>query len=1024
MDLKNLRISHKFLLLWLVGILLSVQAFAQSIEVKGIVKDNTGLGIIGASVKVKGTDNGSITDLDGNFRLKANKGDILVISFIGYKTQELPAEPEMNILLEEDNELLDEVVVIGYGSVKKSDLSGSVVAIEAEELNRGAVTSPQELMQGKVPGLSITSGDGGPGSSTTIRIRSGASLKANNDPLIVVDGVPVASGNDATPGFGNALSTINPNDIATFTVLKDASATAIYGSRASNGVIIITTKKGSEGKIRVAYNSTYSYKDPYNRLNVMNADEYRNTILAQYQGKSNYEDIKGYLDLYPGVSTDWQDEIFQGGLSTDQNIAVSGKAGFLPFRASFGYNKERGTLKTSDYERYTGAINLSPKFFKDHLSVDINVKGTINNNRFADSGAVGSAAYFDPTKPARTDDANAYNGFYNWTNYNASTDTYTPNSQAGTNPLSLLYDVNHTLNTKRSLGNLQLDYKIHGFEDLRLNLNLGYDFSKSEDNNYNNPGSFQAAKDPDFRGVGQGSTTNYLRRNHLLDFYANYVKYFEPIKSNVDVMVGYSWQHFYYKDFTQTKSNPTDELTGGKENWTYHADERRYWRDDSAPNPWEYYLVSFFGRLNYNLMDRYLLTATLRRDGSSRFSKNNRWGMFPSVAVAWSILNEDFMEDTRDMLSNLKLRLGYGVTGQQDIGDYMYLPKYVFSDNNNTMYNGTYLLKPDGYSPDLKWEETHTYNIGIDYGFLNNRIYGSLELYLKKTKDLLNDVPAPAGTNFTNRITANVGEMENKGLEFNINAVPIQTKDFSWTIGYNITWNDSKITKLTMSDDPNYEGITAASASFGTGTPLSKHQVGSTPYNFWLFKQVYDENGRPIEGALVDLNGDGNISDADRYYTNKSPLAKVYMGFSSQFQWKNWDLGFNLRANIGNYAFNSNFATNSTYDNYGGQAFLNNYNKDAVEYSGYTRQKTVEGQLSDLYLENASFLKMDNITLGYTFDKFFTSKISGRISASVQNVFTITKYNGLDPEIPGVDGIDNNIWPRPRTFTLGLNLNF
>ena len=1031
MKLVNLRISRTILTL-LSGLFLSVGAYAQQVTVKGLVKDNTGLEVIGANVVEKGNpSNGSITDLDGNFTLTVPQGAILQISFIGYKQAEVKAAPNVVVTLQDDTELLEEVVVIGYGSVKKSDLSGSVVAIEAEEINRGAVTSPQELMQGKVPGLSVTGGDGGPGSGQTIRIRSGASLNASNDPLIVIDGVPVS--NDAAPGTSNALATINPNDIATFTVLKDASATAIYGSRASNGVIIITTKKGAEGKIKVAYNSTYSYKDPYKRVNVMNGNEFRQTILNQYAGTGNYETIYNYVNMYPDTSTDWQDEIYQGGLSTDQNIAVSGKAGFMPFRVSFGYNKERGTLKTSDYERYTGAINLSPKFFDDHLSVDVNVKGTINNNRFADSGAVGAAIYYDPTKPVYTDGSylngmNGYNGFFNWTTATQGTDgstTYAPNTNASTNPLSLLYDVLNQGTTKRSLGNIQLDYKIHGFEDLRLNLNLGYDWAKTTGDNYSKEGSFQAAKDTDFPNLGQGSSWNNLRRNHLLDFYANYVKYFEPIKSNVDLMVGYSWQHFYYNDFTQTKSNVTTSDTSAPAGWTWNEAESRYWRDDSTPSPYENYLVSFFGRLNYNLMDRYLLTATLRRDGSSRFSENNRWGMFPSVAVAWSIINENFMESTRNVLSNLKLRLGYGVTGQQEIGDYQYLTTYSLSTSTSTMYNGTFLLKPDGYSPDLKWEETTTYNVAVDYGFLNNRINGSLEFYVKNTKDLLNTVSAPAGTNFTNQITANVGEMQNKGVEFNINAVPVQTRNFSWDLGFNITWNTSEITKLTVNYNPDYEGIVAATASFGTNTPLSRHQVGYAPYTFWLFEQVYDEDGNPIQGAVVDRNQDGTIDDGDRYFTGKSPLADVYMGLSSTFTYKNWDLGFNLRASLGNYAFNSTNANNSTLNNYGGLGSLSNYNKDALEYSNYfTLTNNTEWMLTDLYLEDASFLKMDNITIGYSFDKLFTSKLSGRISFSVQNVFTITKYTGLDPELSSTTGVDDNMWPRPRTYTLGINLNF
>lgn len=1017
---KEFKLNGKFLLVFLAGILMSVQAFSQSITINGVVKDKTGEAVIGANIVVKGTTNGTITDFDGNFTLQANKGDIIVFSFIGYKSQELPATEQMSVILTDDTQLLEDVVVIGYGSVKKSDLSGSVVAVKAEEMNRGAVTSPQELIQGKVPGLSVTSGDGGPGSGSTIRIRSGASLNASNDPLIVIDGVPVSS--DAAPGTSNALATINPNDIETFTVLKDASATAIYGSRASNGVIIITTKKGSEGKIKVAYNSTYSYKDPYNRVNVMGADEFRQTILNQYPETTTAgQEIRDILNMYPDASTDWQDEIFQAGLSTDQNIAVSGKMGLMPFRVSLGYNKERGTLKTSDYERYTGAINLSPKFFKDHLSVDINVKGTINNNRFADSGAVGTAVYYDPTKPVSLEDGdpNSYNGYFNW-----KTASGAENVNAAVNPLSMLYDVYNAGTTKRSLGNIQLDYKIHGFEDLRLNLNLGYDVAKTTGDNFPSAGSFQAAKDTDFPGIGQGSTWNNLRRNHLLDFYANYAKYFEPIKSNVDLMVGYSWQHFYYKDFTQTKSNVTTSDTSAPEGWTWNEEESRYLRDDSRPSPYENYLVSFFGRLNYNLMDRYLLTATLRRDGSSRFSKNNRWGMFPSVALAWSLINENFMENARDVLSNFKLRLGYGITGQQEIGDYQYLTTYTLSTSTNTQYLGNYLLKPDGYSPDLKWEETTTYNIAIDYGFLNNRINGSLEFYVKNTKDLLNTVSAPAGTNFTNEITANVGEMQNKGVEFNINAVAIQTKDFSWDLGFNVTWNDSKITKLTASYNPDYEGIVAATAPFGTNTPISRHQVGYAPYTFWVYEQVYDKDGNPIQGAVVDRNGNGTIDDGDRYFTGKSPLADVYMGLSSQFRYKNWDLGFNLRASIGNYAYNATLAEHSSLNSYGGQYNVSNYNKDAIAYTGWTNTFDLQDRLTDLFIENASYLKMDNITLGYSFDKLFTNKISGRLSFTIQNVFTITKYKGLDPELSSTSGVDNNMWPRPRTYTLGINLNF
>lgn len=868
-DMKR-NATFKVLLMFIVGLFLSVNTFAQQIVVKGIVKDTTGEPIIGANVIVKGTTNGTITDFDGNFLLNANKGDIIIISFIGYRSQEAQAAASMNIILKDDTELLDEVVVIGYGSVKKDDLSGSVVAIKAEEMNKGAVTSPQELIMGKVPGLSVSQGDGAPGAGSTIRIRGGASLNASNDPLIVIDGIPVS--NDAAPGTPNALATINPNDIETFTVLKDASATAIYGSRASNGVIIIQTKKGTQDKIKVSYSGTFTAKDPYKRIETLDAQSFREVMQAQYpEGTAQSADIQRILNVYPNQSTDWQDAIYQTGLSTDQNIGIAGKAGFMPFRLSLGYNTEKGTLKTSKYERYTGAVNLSPKFFDNHLSVDINVKGTINKNRFADSGAVGAAAFFDPTKPIY-DEENRYNGYWNWgIVQGAQADLATQN------PLSLLYDRNNHGTTKRSLGNIQLDYKIHGLEDLHANLNLGYDVAKTTGRNFVNSNSVQSSLDKTFTGLGQGNTWNNLRRNHLLDFYMNYAKNIESIKSNFDIMAGYSWQHFYYANHDITYSNPTEDL-GAKEGYTYDENERHYIRDDHRRIPYENYLISFFGRLNYNFMDRYLLTATLRRDGSSRFSENNRWGLFPSAALAWTISNEPFMKATENVLSKLKLRLGYGVTGQQEIGDYQYITSYSFSTNPNTTYLGTTLLKPNGYSPDLKWEQTTTYNVAIDFGFLNNRINGSIEYYQKHTKDLLNTISAAAGTNFINLITANVGKMKNKGVEANVNAIAIQSKDFTWEVGYNITWNDSKITKLTTTFNPDYQGIDA-----GTN---QKHQVGEMPGTFYLYQQVYDENGKPIQNAFVDRNNDGQITEADRYLTHKSPMAKVYMGFSSQFSYK------------------------------------------------------------------------------------------------------------------------------------------
>lgn len=996
----------------------SIEVSAQKITVNGTVQDTSGEPVIGANILVKGTTNGTITDLDGNFQLTTDTDVILVVSFIGYQTQELPAQPIMNITLRDDSELLDEVVVIGYGSVKKNDLSGSVIALKAEDMNKGAVTSPQELIQGKVPGLHVSAGDGQPGSGSAIRIRGGASLNASNDPLIVIDGIPVS--NDAAPGTPNALATINPNDIETFTVLKDASATAIYGSRASNGVIIITTKKGTQDQVKVHYAGTFTVKNPWKRVKVMEADEFRNTTLKQYaEGTTLGDAAREMINQYPEQSTNWQDEIFRTGWATDQNISVAGKVSVFPFRVSVGYNTEKGTLRTSLYNRYTASLNLNPKFFDDHLSVDMNVKGTINKTRFANSGAVASAAFFDPTKPVYNE-SGRYNRYWTWETI-TETDgisEYYPNTLASVNPLAMLEQYKNRGKTLRSLGNIQLDYKIHGFEELRANLNLGYDVAKSTGSRFDVIGSPQAALNTTFKDIGQGATWNSLRRNLLLDFYLNYNKEFSSIKSKIDAMIGYSWQHFYNSDFDITKSNPTNFTE--KEGWSYNETEGRFWQDGFHRVPKENYLVSFFGRMNWHFKDRYLLTATLRRDGSSRFSRNNRWGLFPSVAFAWTFLNEPWMEPAKDIFSNLKLRVGYGVTGQQEIGDYLYLPTYSLGTNPTGQYLDSYLLKPNGYSPDLKWEETATTNIGLDFGLLNNRITGTLEYYEKRTKDLLNSVSAPAGTNFTNIITANVGEMKNQGVEFNVNAVAIQNKDFLWELGYNFTWNKSRITKLTATYNPDYPGIAAGNAPFATGTVIQYHQVGYAPSTFYLYEQVYDEQGRPIQNEVVDRNQDGEITQADQFFTGKSPMPKVFMGLNSRFKYKNWDLGFNLRASFGNYVFNGFAADHTTLAHFNNQGFINNYAQEAGKY-GFTKMSENYQKTSDLYLENASFLKMDNITLGYTFNRFFTEKITGRVSASVQNVFTITGYSGLDPEC---SSIDSNIWPRPTTFTLGLSLNF
>ena len=1010
-------------LLILFSFIACIQLSAQNsnhIQVSGSVQDSFGP-IAGANIVIKGTTDGTTSDFDGNFSLRAPENAIIQITFVGYKAQEFKATTQpVRIFLKDDTELLDEVVVIGYGSVRKEDLTGAVTAIKADEVNRGAINSPQELIQGKVSGVFVQPPTGQPGGATTLRIRSGASLNASNDPLIVIDGVPVA--NDAAPGMANGLSTINPNDIETFTVLKDASATAIYGSRASNGVIMITTKKGSKDRIKVAYNGTFSLNDPYKKMKTLSAAQYRAHAKDAFQDSpANLELIDDYLNLFPEQRTNWQDKIFRTAFGTDNNLSVSGTTLNTPYRVSVGYNNEAGTLKRSQYERYTFNVTANPKFFDEHLSVNINLKGVLNKNDFVDGGVVSAAAFYDPTKPIYNS-SGAYNGYWNWTKPASVEGSGATNGEATVNPLQMLYDQFDDGKTKRSIGNIQLDYKLHPLPDLRFNLNLGYDVARGRGDKGPNIGSYMAHKDDLFRGVGRRSHWSNFRRNQILEFYTSFDRDIKEIDSRINVMAGYSYQHFFYEDYTKNYSPVVDGFTAKlDEAWPLNEAGTEYIQEGSYAHPSENYLVSFYGRLNYVFKNRYLLTGTVRRDGSSRFHKDHRWGTFSSVAAAWTLTEEAFLKE-QDILSNLKLRVGYGSTGQQDLGSdfYPYFAAYNESSNQESMYLGEYLLKPGKFNRDLKWETTDTYNLGLDFGFLNNRINGSLEYYMKKTKDLLGVVNVPAGTNFTNRLITNIGRMENKGVEFNLNALALQTKDFNWDLGFNLTWNKSKITKLVQGDNANYPGIEVGGGGRGTGSNVQKHMVGYAPFTFNLFQQVYDENGHPIEGAFVDRNGDGEISDADRYLS-KSPMPKVYLGFNSLFSYKNWDLGFNLRANLGNYAFNDVAATNYTLGNvYGGQGFLTNIHETALK-TGFTQTISPEQSKSDYFLENASFLKMDNITLGYRFDQLLGTKLSGRLSFSMQNVFTITKYSGLDPENSGVDG---NVWPRPRTYTLGVNLNF
>lgn len=1005
---KSLRL--KALLVLLVGLFLSIGAFAQQIAVKGHVKDTTGEPVIGANVLVKGTTNGTITDFDGNFTLNVPKDAILSVSFVGYKTAEVKAAPTVMITLEDDSQVLDAVVVIGYGSVKKNDMTGSVTAIKPDKLNKGLITNAQDMMTGKIAGVSVVSKGGAPGAGATIRIRGGSSLTAENDPLIVIDGL--AMDNKGVKGLSNPLSMVNPNDIESFTVLKDASATAIYGSRASNGVIIITTKKGQAGaRPTISYDGNLSVSNVKSTVDVMDGNQFRSFIKDIWG-----EDSEAYSKL-GNANTDWQKEIFRAAVSTDHNLTISGGLKNMPYRVSFGYTNQNGILKTSKFERYTASVSLAPSFFQDHLKVNANLKGMIAKNRYADGNAVGSAVSFDPTQSVRSDDPYHqyyFDGFFQW-NTDASSlndDTWkrTFNGNAPGNPVALLEEKNDRAISKSLIGNLELDYKFHFLPDLHAHVNGGMDLSTGKQ--YTDVSPYSSTNNY-YGSYGWEEKDKY---NLSLNAYLQYSKDFTD-KHRFDVMAGYEWQHFH---------DTSDQEYWGLYPLSNNVVENRGQRynNTASGSATESYLVSFFGRVNYTLLDRYLFTATVRQDGSSRFHKDNRWGLFPSFALGWKLKEEAFLKDV-DVLSDLKLRLGYGITGQQNInsGDYPYLA--VYETNKDGAYypilGEGITYRPNAYNPDLKWEKTTTYNVGVDFGFLNNRINGAVDYYYRKTTDLLNSVFVSAGTNFKNKVLSNVGSLENSGVEFSINSKPVVTTDWTWDLGFNITYNKNEITKLTTGDSENY--YVAAGDNIGGGRDMKAmaHAVGHPASSFYVYQQVYDENGRPIENEFVDRNGDGTINGDDRYFYKK-PTADVLMGLTSRLSYKSWDFSFSLRASLNNYVYNSVEAGGSDCNPTSIYSFGALNNRPLMGVANNIQSKNDNTLLSDYFVQNASFMKCDNITLGYSFKKLFGAPISGRVYAAVQNVFTITKYKGLDPEVE--NGLDNNIYPRPLTTLIGLSLNF
>lgn len=1002
------------------GLFLSASAFAQQVVVKGNVVDETGEPVIGASVKVVGGTLGTVTDIDGNFTLNADKKSTIEVTYIGYEPVKMQAGQNLTIHLKNTSSTLNEVVVIGYGAVKKSDLTGSVTALKPDSKNKGLVVNAQDMLSGKVAGVNVTSNSGEPGVGTQIRIRGGSSLNASNDPLIVIDGVPMDNNKVGNTG-SNLLSTINPQDIESFNVLKDASATAIYGSRGSNGIIIITTKKGHKGqKPEVSYSGSVSVSQKKKTYDMMNGDQYRAYV------KSLFNENDDAVKALGTANTDWQDLIYRTAVSHDHNVTVAGSAGkFLPYRVSVGYTSQQGILKNSDYNRYTASVNLNPSLLNDHLNLNLNAKGMFSKAKKAYTGAIGNAVSFDPTQSpyaftSQRDIAllkanggiqqtlNNFGGYFNWLTsasaYNNPQWPFVRFNDAPANPLAQLELGGNVEKVRSFIGSADIDYKVHGFEDLRLHMTLGAEIAKGTVD------ETQPTSYPTTLYYGGITDNENFKRNLLLSAYAQYYKDFSK-NHHFDIMGGYEYQHFYF-DYNNSwiQYKPESDPNPGE-----------VFKDTKDIDKYENFLVSFFGRANYTLMNRYFFTATVRDDGSSRFK--DHWGLFPSFAFAWRMKDENNLKDIK-WLSDLKFRAGYGVTGQQEgISNYLWFKQYKKGQNY-----GQYPIIGDGtiytplyYNDKLKWEKTTTYNLGLDFGICN-RLTGSIDWYVRNTTDLINSAPVAALAGSADKGIQNIGSMKNTGVELSLNYVAVNTKDWYWTMNYNLTYNRNRITDLNGVSDTG-DPVTTGDNIDNVNKVLA-YQTGYAANSFYVYEQMYDKNGKPIEGAVVDRNGDGVISNADKYLY-KQVAAPVTMGFSTRVEWKNFDLGFSLRASLGNYVFN-NFEQGkrlkTTSSVWCQNAYLANRPVNTLGWDS----DALESKLSDYFVQNASFLKMDNITLGYSFNRLFKSGswkgISGRVYASCSNVFTITNYKGIDPEV--YNGIDNNIYPRPITFQFGLNLTF
>ncbi|WP_298524386.1 SusC/RagA family TonB-linked outer membrane protein [uncultured Christiangramia sp.] len=962
--------------------MLPMSFFAQNTVSGNVTETATGLPVPGVNVIVQGTSNGTTTDFDGNYTISnVSNEDILVFSFIGFVTQQVPFEGQstIDITLDEDSATLDEVVLIGYGATSEQDATGAVEKISSETFNQGAVVAPEQLIAGKSAGVQITPGGGAPGQGGTIRIRGGSSLSASNDPLIVVDGVPLDQRGVA--GSRNALNSINPNEIEDFTILKDAAATSIYGSRASNGVILITTKKGKkDSPFQFTYDLKTSIGNVIDKVDVLNADEFRN-LINNTPGTDP--------SLLGNANTDWQDEIYETSVGAIHNFTATQGIGNFYYRLNFNHTAETGVIRKDYYERNAFNISLNQDLFDNSLKLTLTSKNSLDKNKFSNGGAIGSAVAFDPTQPIY-DETLPFGGFFEFNRLSGG--EITQQNLATRNPIALLEQTTDQNQTRRSITNLNAEYKVPFLTGLKAVVSAGFDYAEADGDKFTPV--FAASNTSN---IDQFEDYSNINRNLLLDTYLNYKTELGFFETDVDVTAGHSYQEFY----------STSNVFGTEQ------DQIRALPRDINRNS----LESYFARASFDINNRYLISGSIRADGSSRVSPDNRWGYFPAASIGWKIHNEEFLESSR-VLNELKLRGGYGETGNYEIGrNYGYLGLYTPSQGGARYQFGNEFIstiRPEEYDEDLKWESLINYNAGIDFGLFDNRLSGSVDGYYRETKDLIATVPVPAGANLSDQLLTNVGTTVSKGIEIGLSGDIARSEDFNWTLGYNISFQELEITELSLGDDPNFF-IPQGGISGGVGNNIQLWKEGFDPTTFFVFRQVYNDAGQPIEGAYVDVNGDNQITEADKQpYKKATP--DYYMGLTNTMNYKDFDFSFTFRGSFGNYIYNNTQSANGFIEagTNTPSDYYSNFNSNVLE-SGFVNSQF----FSDYYLQAADFVKLDNVSIGYTIPG---EKVDFRASLTATNVLTITDYDGLDPEVFG--GIDNNFYPRSRRFVLGLNFAF